>query len=60
MKSFSNETLFFSSESFSPPAFWDLPKLYELYKSCHRNPLETMESRSFKKWQTMSLRICYL
>ena len=39
MRSFSNETLNFSG----PPLFWILPKLYELYKPCSRNPVETFE-----------------
>ena len=48
MKSFSNETSM-------PPTFWILPKLYELYKSCHRNSLETFERMSFEHWRPMYL-----
>ena len=36
----------FSSERSRPPTFWILPKLYELCKSCRRNPLETLEYRA--------------
>ena len=32
-------TKFFSSESSVSPTFWILPKLYELCKSCRRNPI---------------------
>ena len=41
MKSFSNETLNFSSESSVSPTFWVLPKLYELCESYCRNSLVT-------------------
>ena len=49
MKSFSNETLnseTLSSRSSVPPTFWILPKMYELFKSCPRNPLETWNKRA--------------
>ena len=43
MKSFSNETLTFSSsESSVSPTFWILRKLYELCKPFHRNSPETL------------------
>ena len=33
----------FSSKCTGPPAFWILPKLYDLCKYCRRNALETLE-----------------
>ena len=52
-------TKFFSSESSASPTFWILPKLYELWESCRRNSLETLQYKSFEHWRTMYLRICY-
>ena len=43
MRSFSNETLNFSSESSVPPTFWFFPKLYELWESSRRNLQETLK-----------------
>ena len=44
MKSFSNETLTFSSSQSSvSPTFWILPKLYELCESCRGNSPETLQ-----------------
>ena len=54
MKSFSNETLnIFSTENSGAPTSWILTKLYELCKSCHRYPLETLEQKSFEHWRTI-------
>ena len=36
-----SSTKYFCSESSVSPTFWIFPKLYELYESRHRNPLET-------------------
>ena len=43
MKSFSNETIFFSSEVSTLRTFWVLPKLYELCEPCRINQLETLK-----------------
>ena len=39
MKSFFNKTLNFSSESYGSYEFGILPKLYELWRCCRRNPV---------------------
>ena len=49
-------TKFFSSES---PTSWILLNLYELCESCRRNPLETLECKSYGHWRTKYLSICY-
>ena len=49
----------FSSESSGPPTFWILPKLHELYESYRRNPLKTLQLKSFEHLRIMCLWICY-
>ena len=56
MKSFSNETLSFSLRKFWYSYILILPKLYELWESCSRNPLETtLQQKSFEHWRTVYL-----
>ena len=39
--------IFFFTEISGTPKFWILPKLCELFKSCHRNPLDTLGMKEF-------------
>ena len=52
-------TKVFSSKSSWPPTFWILTKTYDLYESSWKNPIETLQQKSFEHWTPVYVWICY-